>query len=186
MPKAVNYIKPIEIPQGSLVFIFHHKKPMKTGWWRKIRRTAASKETDCIYILEKSFEKNFSKNADQIKNSRVEHGIICMNENTVKLNDIEEYNGDHSYEILACASGIASGIITSNNYLIKQTLNNTTNTANTAYAAYKTLMNLHEKYREYGIFLISSNGKKFFDLYFKSTPKIIDEIELFIQNHTLL
>ena len=117
-----DYISPNEIPQGALVFIFHHKKPLKTGWWRKTRQLLVAKGTKNIYILEKSFASDFSYEADEIKNSRIEDSLCVMNESTVKTYAFCPFNEkkdiEMQYEIMAVAVGTVDIGIKNHNYLL--------------------------------------------------------------------
>ena len=109
----VDQIKEGKVAQGDLTLIFHTKKPVKTGWYRKVR-CGESEDNNIVYILEKPLHKDFSLNHKDIKSTRIEHGMCMMKASTVR----DGWNGECPYEILIDARGIAQGYIVANNYLI--------------------------------------------------------------------
>jgi hypothetical protein len=104
-----EYIGERFINQGNLAFIIHNQKPVKSGWWRKVRNSKA----EVIYILEKPFHKDFSLEHIDIKESRIEHGACVMKTNTLSYGQ----NVENKFNVLASASGLAQYIIMKNNYL---------------------------------------------------------------------
>jgi hypothetical protein len=96
------------INQGNLTFIIHNEKPVKSGWWRKVRN-----KEEVIYILERPVHKDFSLEHPDVKESRIEHGVCVMKANTLSYGQ----NVNNKFNVLASASGLAQYIIMSNNYL---------------------------------------------------------------------
>ena len=109
----VNKICEDNVAQGDLVFILHKEKLVKSGWWRKVRCGKTSNK-NVIYILEKPTHKDFNLSHEDVRNSRVEHGMCVMKQNSLSygINVIKKFN------ILINAKGIAQAFILQNNYLI--------------------------------------------------------------------
>lgn len=100
------------ISQGDLVFIVHHTKPEKSGWWRKIRRGHSSRG-DIIYILECPVHQNFCLDHPSIKQSRVEFGFCAMTDICVK----DGIDND-KYSIILDTRGFAATVVVTNDYLL--------------------------------------------------------------------
>ena len=101
-----DIIKEEKVSLGSLVFIYHKRKPFKTGWWRKIKDGC-----DEIYFLEKPLHKDFTID----DGDRVENGTYVMRSSTVKYdNDFSK----GSYEIMCVVSGSNQFELAKNNYNI--------------------------------------------------------------------
>lgn len=108
MVEYSDFIKERTINQGNLVFIIHNEKPVKSGWWRKVKN-----KEEVIYILEKPVHKEFSLEHKDVRESRVEHEVCVMKDSTLSYGQ----DVNNKFEILASASGLAQYIIMNNNYL---------------------------------------------------------------------
>ena len=109
----VNKIYEENVSLGDLVFIIHKEKPVKNGWWRKVRYGKTSNK-NIIYILEKPIHKDFNLSHKDIINSRVEHGMCIMKQNSLSYG----INVLKKFEILINTKGIAQAFILQNNYLV--------------------------------------------------------------------
>ena len=108
----VNKICEENVTQGDLVFIIHKEKPIKSGWWRKVRGGKPSNK-NTIYILEKPIHKDFNLSHEDVINSRVEHGMCIMKQNSLSYG----INVLKKFEILIDAKGVSQVFILQNNYL---------------------------------------------------------------------
>lgn len=87
----LNKIKDSAISQGDLVLIIHNTKPLKSGFWRKLREGDAGNNT-IFYVLEKPLHKNFDMKASELSSSRTEKGFFVMKDTTVKNDYDKKYN----------------------------------------------------------------------------------------------
>lgn len=119
MSKLVRQIKEKDIAIGDLVFIYHHEKPTKSGWWRKV----LYKNEDIYYALEKPLHKDFNFDIES-KICHIEKGLCVMVQDTLSFG-IDRKN---EYEVMAIVKGLDSILLTNNNYDI--TMINTDETKN--------------------------------------------------------
>lgn len=98
------------IHQGDLVFLVNTEKPLKTGFYRKVRDYSSTEEV--CYILEKPLHKNFNAEDETLVSSRKEKGIFIMRAKTVR-ND-KYYN--NNYVLLAVIRGVDTILLMQNNY----------------------------------------------------------------------
>lgn len=103
------------VHQGDLVFILHKEKPMKTGWYRKVKHTCEG-SSDLVYVFEKSVHPRFNSNDFTLANSRKEKGIFMLKACTIAK--AKKY-GDQ-YEILLRVAGVSATRIVLQDYKLKQ------------------------------------------------------------------
>lgn len=96
------------IKLGDLFFILHTSKPMKTGWYRKVRTDNIG--VDCFVVFEKSVHPNFNAEDKSLSHSRRTDGIFHMLDTTLK--------STKSYKILVKATGIMATRILMNDYKV--------------------------------------------------------------------
>ena len=109
----VNKICEDNISLGDLVFILHKEKPVKNGWWRKVR-CGKLNNRNIIYILEKPIHKDFSLSHKDVRDSRIEHGMCIMKQNSLSYG----INVIKKFDILINAKGVAQSFVSQNNYLM--------------------------------------------------------------------
>lgn len=122
--KCVEILEGSNVLQGDLVFIYHRERPVKSGWWRKVRYTNSStlsdrkSNGDVVMVLEKYIHPDYIEliNIDDCLNTRCEDGVFLMKDKTFS----ENVQG--KYEVFAVASGVASVLITQSGYTIPSEL----------------------------------------------------------------
>ena len=100
------------VAQGDLAFIYHKTKPMKTGWWRKVREGVCL-DKKIYYILEKPMSKNYCA-VDAGINSHQEFGLCVMTPHTLKLGI-----DTNKYEIMATVRGTYSVKLVKHDYSLE-------------------------------------------------------------------
>lgn len=105
--KYEDCIHEIHVSQGSLIFLHHNEKPVKSGWWRKVKNG-----DEVIYVLEKPMHKGFNLELEEVRESRIECGTCVMKANTLNYGQKKG-----QYDILISAEGLAQDFIVKNNYL---------------------------------------------------------------------
>lgn len=115
-------IKEKNINFGDLVFILHKTKPMKTGWYRKVRLTHMI-NSNTVYVFEKSIHPNFNVYDTTLIMSKKERGVFFMKDTTLSYKDNNPNKGENEYEILVQATGITAINILQHGYTIPNTIN---------------------------------------------------------------
>ncbi|HBJ1650864.1 TPA: hypothetical protein LA460_000082 [Clostridium botulinum] len=144
-------IEESEVHQGDLILLIHKEKPVKSGWWRKVRL----KKKEIVYVLEKPIHKDFSLRHKDIMESRIENGYCVMKSNTLSYGQ----NILNKFIIFAKAGALSQQYIMNNNYLLGESKKN-----------FDELSNFDD-------FTTSTDGDKFFELYFnKDKTDIIKDL----------
>lgn len=138
MSKLVRKIKEEDISIGDLVFIFHHEKPTKSGWWRKI----IYKNNDIYYALEKPLHKDFNFEIES-KKCHTEKGLCVMTKNTLDFG----INKKDEYEIMVIVKGLDSILLIQNNYDISMI--NTDSNVNKDVIVTSNFIELQKLYNDY-------------------------------------
>lgn len=108
----IDEIKNTSIKQGDLVFILHTEKPMKTGWYRKVRLSNESPDT-MIMVFEKAIHPKFSEYDKSLEFAHRTKGVFHMTERTFTTTVYS-----NPYVTLAIATGVTATQIVQNNYRI--------------------------------------------------------------------
>ena len=111
----VPEINESSIHQGDLVFILHKEKPMKTGWYRKVKYTCEG-SSDTVYVFEKSVHPKFNSNDFTLANSRKERGIFLLKASTI----VQAIKYGDQYEILLRVAGVSATRIVLQDYKLTQ------------------------------------------------------------------
>lgn len=107
----ISKIEEKNVHQGDLVFLVNLEKPLKTGFYRKVRDYSLLSE-EVSYIFEKPMHKDFDAKDETLIFSRKEKDVFIMKAKTLRDNN---YYGN-KYVLLAVIRGVDTILLMQNNY----------------------------------------------------------------------
>lgn len=108
-----------DVRQGDLVFILNKEKPMKTGWYRKIRESnyfyGKVKDDNIFFVFERAIHPKFNAQDESMSLSRKTRGVFHMKGSTIEHDEI---CCKGKYQILVRTTGITATKILLNDYRV--------------------------------------------------------------------